>query len=393
MYVVDGTSRIIYYPSNYTNYLWSGQTLKRGDRNDYVKTLQSWLYKAGFNPGGIDGVYGANTEKAVKEFQKKVGITADGIAGKQTYQALQEYVRTQTTVSRSNSSGSDDRWTGQTLREGDRGQAVKDLQAKLQRLGYNVGAVDGIYGKQTAEAVKSFQKAHGLTADGLAGKSTYHAIEQAIQQKNYYNQKTIIQNKYKALENKVHSKDSTWEEVVKSLKEIAKLGFDFIIGDDIKTLLNPSADTIDKVIAALSFIPGGKVVNGGVKLSKTGEKLLLKMDLQFFSEINSFGKIIGKYSDLEQLAKNTSPSELIKYLEKQGWKKEVQPGGRKSGPATIFTDPNTGMVVRIHASPGEGTPYFRVQNKSGNYLDKNGNFPSNATRKELRDLTHFYFGK
>lgn len=117
------------------------------------------------------------------------------------------------------------------------------------------------------------------------------------------------------------------------------------------------------------------------------------MDLQFFSEINSFEKIIGKYSDLEQLAKNTDPSEFIKYLEKQGWKKEVQPGGRKSGPATIFTDPDTGMAVRIHASPREGTSYFRVQNKSGNYLDKNGNFPSNATRKELRDLTHFYFGK
>ncbi|KJE29205.1 hypothetical protein LG52_3121 [Geobacillus kaustophilus] len=35
MYVVDGTGRI-YYPSNYTNYLWNGQTLRRGDRNDYV---------------------------------------------------------------------------------------------------------------------------------------------------------------------------------------------------------------------------------------------------------------------------------------------------------------------------------------------------------------------
>jgi len=392
MYVVDSVGRIT-YPSSYTNDLWGGQTLKKGDKNDYVKTLQSWLYKAGFNPGGVDGVYGENTEKAVKEFQKKAGITADGIAGKQTYQALQKYVRTQTTVSRSNSSGSDDHWTGQTLKEGDRGQAVKHLQMKLQRLGYDVGAVDGIYGKQTAEAVKSFQKAHRLTADGLAGKSTYHAIEQTLQQKIYYNQKTIIENKYKALEAKVHAKDSTWGEVAKSLKEIAKLGFDFIIGDDIKTLLDPNADTIDKVIAALSFIPGGKVVNGGVELGNTGEKLLLKMDLQFFSEVNSFGKITGKYSDLEQLAKNTSPSELMKYLEKQGWEKEVQPGGSKSGPATIFTDYNTGIVVRIHANPGEGKPYFRVQNKAGNYLDKNGNFPSNATRKELRDLTHFYFGE
>lgn len=174
MYAVDGAGRI-YYPSNYTNYLWKGHTLKQGDRNDYVKTLQSWLYKAGFNPGRIDGIYGANTEKAVKEFQKKVGITADGIAGKQTYNALQHYLKAQTTASKSNSS-SNDEWAGQTLQEGSRGEAVKDLQIKLQKLGYNVGAIDGIYGKQTAAAVRSFQKAHRLTTDGVAGKQTYYAI-------------------------------------------------------------------------------------------------------------------------------------------------------------------------------------------------------------------------
>ncbi|GAB6890032.1 peptidoglycan-binding protein [Geobacillus sp. FSL K6-0789] len=370
MYVVDGTSRIIYYPSNYTNYLWSGQTLKRGDRNDYVKTLQSWLYKAGFNPGGIDGVYGANTEKAVKEFQKKVGITADGIAGKQTYQALQEYVRTQTTVSRSNSSGSDDRWTGQTLREGDRGQAVKDLQAKLQRLGYNVGAVDGIYGKQTAEAVKSFQKAHGLTADGLAGKSTYHAIEHAMQQKIYYNQKTIVENKYKALENKVHSKDSTWEEVVKSLKEIAKLGFDFIIGDDIKTLLDGNASTIDKLIASLSFIPGGKVVNEGVKLSKMGSKVLLRLDLQFFARE-------AVHSVIRSLPEN--PKDLLK----RGWQDVTDPRMKANTKMREYKDPVTGLKVRFDpATPGasgyEGKDHYHIYNpnatgKNDMYLDINGN--------------------
>ncbi|WP_246346244.1 peptidoglycan-binding domain-containing protein [Anoxybacillus mongoliensis] len=74
--IVDGVGRVT-LPSNYTNDLWSGQTLKRGD-----KTLQSWLYKAGFDSVEIDGVYGANIENAVKGFQKKVGITADGIAGK-----------------------------------------------------------------------------------------------------------------------------------------------------------------------------------------------------------------------------------------------------------------------------------------------------------------------
>ncbi|WP_436666604.1 YxiF family protein [Priestia koreensis] len=62
---------------------------------------------------------------------------------------------------------------------------------------------------------------------------------------------------------------------------------------------------------------------------------------------------------------------------------EIQPGGKKSGPATILTDPNTGTKFRIHATPGEGTLYFRVQNNGGNYLNQTGGFPSNATKKEL----------
>ncbi|MGG6432665.1 peptidoglycan-binding domain-containing protein [Anoxybacillus sp. D401a] len=188
MYVVDSVGRVT-YPSNFANNLWSEQTLKRGDRNDYVKTLQSWLYRAGFNPGGIDGVYGANTEKAVKEFQKKVGITADGIAGKQTYQALQKYVRTETTTSQSNSSNTNDQWTGQTLREGNRGQAVKDLQLMLKYVGYSV-SVDGVYGSETEKYVKDFQKSVGLQADGIAGKNTYNALNNKVEliksQKNTY---------------------------------------------------------------------------------------------------------------------------------------------------------------------------------------------------------------
>ncbi|RRJ67000.1 RHS repeat protein [Paenibacillus oralis] len=103
--------------------------------------------------------------------------------------------------------------------------------------------------------------------------------------------------------------------------------------------------------------------------------------------------LLTRYSNFNDLAKNTNPKDLIRNLENQGWNKVVEPGGRKSGPATIFTDPSTGNKIRIHANPGEGTPYFRVQNKGGNYLDQSGNFPSNASRQELRELTHFYFGK
>ena len=62
------------------------------------------------------------------------------------------------------------------LKQGSNGGEVKELQRRLKEWGYYNGAVDGIYGKGTVEAVKSFQKKNGLTADGIAGIETYKAL-------------------------------------------------------------------------------------------------------------------------------------------------------------------------------------------------------------------------
>lgn len=62
------------------------------------------------------------------------------------------------------------------LRQGASGGEVKEVQRRLKEWGYYSGAVDGIYGKQTVEAVKAFQRKNGLTPDGIAGKSTYAAL-------------------------------------------------------------------------------------------------------------------------------------------------------------------------------------------------------------------------
>lgn len=62
------------------------------------------------------------------------------------------------------------------LRQGATGGEVKELQRRLKQWGYYSGAVDGIYGKGTVEAVKLFQKKNGLTVDGIAGKSTFAAL-------------------------------------------------------------------------------------------------------------------------------------------------------------------------------------------------------------------------
>ena len=59
---------------------------------------------------------------------------------------------------------------------GSRGEEVRTIQTKLKRWGYYNGNVDGIYGSQTMEAVKYFQRKNGLTADGIAGTKTLQAM-------------------------------------------------------------------------------------------------------------------------------------------------------------------------------------------------------------------------
>lgn len=59
---------------------------------------------------------------------------------------------------------------------GSRGNEVRQIQTKLKKWGYYKGSVDGIFGTQTRDAVKSFQRNNGLTADGIAGTKTLQAM-------------------------------------------------------------------------------------------------------------------------------------------------------------------------------------------------------------------------
>ena len=67
-----------------------------------------------------------------------------------------------------------------TLKPGDHGAAVSLLQHALARAGYSPGAIDASYGPATTQAVKSFQQAHGLAADGVAGMQTLAALRHAL---------------------------------------------------------------------------------------------------------------------------------------------------------------------------------------------------------------------
>lgn len=62
------------------------------------------------------------------------------------------------------------------LAQGSRSETVRLAQAALTGLGYDAGGADGIFGANTAAAVKRFQAAHGLAADGIVGRDTWHAL-------------------------------------------------------------------------------------------------------------------------------------------------------------------------------------------------------------------------
>jgi hypothetical protein len=68
------------------------------------------------------------------------------------------------------------------LRAGDHGSAVRTLQRALHRLGLPVGTLDGVLGPKTVAAVIAFQRAHGLTADGVVGAKTARALNKALAQ-------------------------------------------------------------------------------------------------------------------------------------------------------------------------------------------------------------------
>jgi peptidoglycan hydrolase-like protein with peptidoglycan-binding domain len=65
-----------------------GGILKKGSRGEAVRELQQTLTSLGYDTKGADGIFGANTKKAVRQFQKSHGLKVDGIVGPATQKAL-----------------------------------------------------------------------------------------------------------------------------------------------------------------------------------------------------------------------------------------------------------------------------------------------------------------
>lgn len=127
-------------------------TLKVGSTDKAAVTTLQYALVARGRTVTVDGVFGAKTKAAVVAFQKSTGLTADGIVGAKTWPALLP-----------------------TLQSGSKGAAVKALQVELRAAGRTV-AVDGAFGAATKSAVVAYQKANGLTADGIVGAKTWGSL-------------------------------------------------------------------------------------------------------------------------------------------------------------------------------------------------------------------------
>jgi peptidoglycan hydrolase-like protein with peptidoglycan-binding domain/DNA invertase Pin-like site-specific DNA recombinase len=124
-----------------------------------VRTMQRALWKLGWQPGPVDGLFGPRTEAAVMRIQRAAGLAPDGILGPRTARALETAMRKPLRQ-------------GMGYQEPDGSPRVRTLQARLRGLGLDPGPVDGVFGPRTQAGVKRLQRAGGVSADGIVGSDT-----------------------------------------------------------------------------------------------------------------------------------------------------------------------------------------------------------------------------
>lgn len=207
-------------------------TLHKGSTGSDVIWHQKTMNFLGFNCGTADGIYGNKTISATKAFQKEYNLTVDGIAGSRTVTK------------------------GKTI--------VKDIQNKLNSLGYGKISVDGLPGNNTVTALKKFQRDMGLTQTGVCDATTYQCLNNKLT-----NSSSTICNSVKAFEKMCLE---SWTLPIKdSFKSItgsrkfassrdsgrrAHAGIDFVANAGTKVY----AITSGKVLQVYTFYEGTKAV-------------------------------------------------------------------------------------------------------------------------------------
>lgn len=175
---------------NYTS-SYPGTALRRGSIGPNVVVIQTELNRISQNYPAIpkiypvDGIFGSQTENAVRRFQQIFGLSVDGIVGQATWYELIRLYTAVTALSELRSQGqrfySIDWANSNPIQQGNRGIKVEQLQYMLRVLSYYIPeiptiAVDGIFGNATRNAVLAAQRRFGLPQTGIVNYATWTEI-------------------------------------------------------------------------------------------------------------------------------------------------------------------------------------------------------------------------
>jgi peptidoglycan hydrolase-like protein with peptidoglycan-binding domain len=146
---------------------------RRGDTGPTVAEIRRKLTMLGLLADSPDtladpeeAVFDDACDRAVRHFQQQRGLNVDGIVGASTYDALEE-ARWRL----------GDRVLSHQVSRLQRGDDVAALQRRLLDLGFDCGRVDGIFGPDTARALRELQRSLGVSADGTCGPDTFKALD------------------------------------------------------------------------------------------------------------------------------------------------------------------------------------------------------------------------
>ncbi|MBE9060450.1 peptidoglycan-binding protein [cf. Phormidesmis sp. LEGE 11477] len=154
------------------------RSLRQGDAGADVRALQLYLGRNGLYPFQVDGIYGQETADGVATYQRIRDLPATGIADEETLRDMEfEFLpgsnaSAPTRAASNNAGGS---VASDTLGPGSTGSSVTALQQRLNDLGIPV-FVDGVYGFETQQGIRTYQRVQGLAVTGTADRETLSSM-------------------------------------------------------------------------------------------------------------------------------------------------------------------------------------------------------------------------
>lgn len=172
---------------------YPGTPLRLGSSGTNVRRLQTYLNRIHRNYPlipvitPVDGNFNAQTQEAVRVFQRTFNLTSDGVVGVSTWNKISQIYAAVTGLAELNAEGEfigiNDTPPTSVLRQGSTGRDVLQLQFLLNYTAQFYPSVqtvtqDSVFGSVTANSVRSFQRLFGLTADGVVGRNTWNKLYQ-----------------------------------------------------------------------------------------------------------------------------------------------------------------------------------------------------------------------